>query len=153
MTQLTPTLGAQWRKAREEGVVVTLPSGNVARLRPVALDVLVTSGEVPDLLTPLAARMLYGEVGDEELQGVAEVARGTAKLCNLVCRAAFVEPRIVDDPQAEDEVALEDVDFTDRMAVFQVAIQGARSLETFRDQQEKRLGALRDGEGDGQQAE
>ena len=50
------TSGVKWRQPREEGIIVPLPSGNVARLRPVALDVMISSGKLPDMLTPVAAK-------------------------------------------------------------------------------------------------
>lgn len=145
--ELRPTLGIEWRKPRREGVLVPLPSGNVARIRPVALDVMIASGQIPDVLTPLAAKTLWTEVEADQIGNVAEMATGMADLFNVVCRAAFVEPRIVDDPQAEDEIGIEDIDFQDKAAVFQLAIGPARQLELFRERQEAAMAALRAGEG------
>ncbi len=151
--QLQPTSGRLWRQPREEGVAITLPSGHVARLRPVALDVMIAHGELPDLLTPLAAKTLWTEIEAKEIGDTAELATGTIELFNLVCRAAFVSPRVVDDPQADDEIGLADIAFEDKSAVFQLCIQGARALELFRERQAQRLEALHNGEGPGPAAQ
>ncbi len=144
-----PTSAAEWRKAREEGYVVTLPSGHVARLRPVALDVLIISGKLPDLLTPLAAKSLWIETDGEEIANEAEKAKGYAELINIIVPAAMVEPRVVDDPTGDDEISLEDIDFADKAAIYQLATQPAEVLRRFRDKQKRNVAAVSDGQGDG----
>lgn len=150
---LKPTSAAEWRKPREEGYVVTLPSGHVARLRPVALDVLIVSGKLPDLLTPLAAKSLWVETDGEKIGNEAEQAKGYAELVNIVVPAAMVEPRIVDEPEGDDEISLEDIDFADKVAVFQLATQPAEVLRRFRDKQERDVAAVSNGKDDGAEAE
>lgn len=142
------TSGSLWRKPREEGVVVPLPSGNIARLRPVALDVMITSGKLPDMLTPLAAKTLWTEMEPEDIGDVSELATGMADLFGFVCKAAFIEPKVVDNPKKEDEISLDDIDFRDKAAVFQLAIQPAEVLQKFRDGQIAGLAALPADEGD-----
>lgn len=151
--QLRPTPASRWRKVRREGVVIPLPSGNAARIRPVALDVMLAGGQIPDILSPLAAKTLWTEIELDQIGNVMELATGMADLVNLVCRAAFVEPRIVDEPQGDDEVAIEDIDFHDRAAVFQLAIGPARDLELFRQRQAKCMAALHRGKDDEPAAE
>lgn len=152
MADTQVTSAAAWRQPREEGYVVTLPSGNAARLRPVALDVLITSGSLPDLLTPVAASTLFQE---RELSAIGEqgqVAQQYAELINAVVPAAFLEPRVVENPTADDEISLDDVDFSDKVAVFQLATAGAVALRTFRERQAASVDALPDGKSDGHTA-
>lgn len=150
----TPTPAAEWRKPREEGYLITLLSGNVARLRPVALDVLILSGEIPDLLSPLAAKLLFEEVEIDQIRDASELAAGTARLFNHVCQAAFLEPRIVDEVTDPDtEITLEDISFADKSLVFQLAIQPAEVLRNFRDQQAANVDAVSDGDENGAEAE
>lgn len=148
-----PTSGRQWRKAREEGIVVTLPSGNIARLRPVALDVMLANGQMPDLLAPIAAKSLWDEIDTEKIAGMVDMAKGMADLFGIVCKAALLEPRVVDNPTADDEIALDDIEFQDKAAIFQLAIAPTRALELFRRQQEQRLAAVHDGQGGEREAE
>lgn len=150
---LKPTTGAVWRKPREEGELITLPSGNTARLRPVALDVLITSGELPDLLTPIAAKTLWTEVDIDSIAEVAETAAAAAELVGLVCRASFLEPHIVEEPTEDDEISLNDIDFTDKLAVFQIATQPVEVMRKFREEQERNVAAVSNGENNGDAAE
>ncbi len=165
---LRPTSGAAWRQPRTEGYTKELPSGAVARLRPVSPDQLIAAGEVPDILTPLVLKMLFrGSDGSEltELVNNNEEslrhAQGTMKLINAVCRAAFVQPRIVDEPatdphehtMGDDEITIDDVTIIDRYFVFQLATQPAEVLRTFMFPEAGTVAALPDEQGDGQPAQ
>lgn len=134
------TSGVVWRSAREQGYLKQLPSGNWARLRPVALDRLLISGEIADLLTPLVVKMVMEGADtvslDTFLNNVTtERALGTVaetiQLLDLVCKAAFIEPRIVDNPQADDEISLSDLLLEDKGLVFSLAMQPAEELRRF----------------------
>lgn len=150
----TPTPAKVWRQPREEGYVVTLPGGNNARLRPVAMDRLITSGAIPDLLSPLAAKMLFEETDVEQIANAVDLATSTAELFDHVCKAAFLEPRIVDEIEKPDEeITLDDLCFADKMLVFQLAIQPAEVLRKFRDRQAAGVDAVLDGEDDEPKAE
>ena len=154
-----PTRGTDWRKAREEGFILTLPSGNAARIRPVALDVLLRNGEIPDLLTPFVAQMVYEGVDTGELDKLLSVEKLTESstemltLIDAVVTAAFVEPHIVENPQADDEIAIEDVELADRGTVFSLAVLPANDLRRFLERQAPGLEVAPDGDGDGPEAE
>ncbi len=150
-----PTSGREWRRAREEGYSVTLPSGNVAVLRPVALDVMLAHGEIPDLLTPIATATLWKgvEVDSDNADTEPELTLSMMRLFDVVARAAFMHPRIVDDPQADDEIGPEDVSLEDKAQVFSLAIQPARILAAFSAKQAAGLGPVPTGEDDQQPAE
>lgn len=149
--ELTPTSAAEWRKPREEGYLVTLPSGNVARLRPVALDMLVVAGQIPDILTPMAARALWGveeedgKEGDKTLEDAVEYI----EFVNLIAKAAMLEPRICDGEKASEGcITLEDLEFDDRVAIQRVALLPASQMRRFRDRQAANVEAIPDGESD-----
>lgn len=143
-----PTTAASWRVARRDGFVITLPSGNVAKLRPVALDVLITSGKLPDILTPIAAKSLWVEEDVANIANVPEMAKGFADLVNFILPAAFMEPRVVCDREpGEGEIHIEDIDFEDKVAVFTLATSGAATLNKFREQQARNVVAIPDSEG------
>ena len=150
-----PTRGIDWRKPREEGFLLALPSGNSAKIRPVALDVLLRQGKVPDLLTPFVAKMIYEGVDTDELdkllsvEKLAEQSDEMLALIDAICAAAFLEPRIVAEPQAEDEIAIEDVELADRGTVFSLAMLPANDLRRFLDRQAASLEPVSDGNGDG----
>lgn len=136
------TSGKSWRQAREEGELWTLPSGNVARLRPISLMHLIRSGDIPDILTPVAASMLWDEIDIDKLSGTVEMAKNSAELAERICEASFINPRIVENPEQDDEVALEHIDDMDKAWVMNTMIQPAEVLRGFRMRQEERLAAL-----------
>lgn len=144
------TPAAEWRVARQ-GVVKELPSGRRVRLRPVDVSLLLLEGDIPDLLTPVVLTMFYGvgDVKDNPVASVLGTTRDEWPVINLICRVAFVEPRIVDEPQADDEIAIEDIDFLDRRATYVMVTQGLDALRRFRFQPVADLEISADGEADG----
>lgn len=153
------TSGAEWRKLREEGYVVQLPSSQCwVKLRPVAIDALMISGRIPDLLTPLASSHLWSPrwiTQDEAKQILSEAkaAREYTELISIIVRAAMVEPKIVDNPQAEDEIALDDLDIHDKFNIFNLMTQPLGWLRRFRDQQTADVEPVQHSEGDQPEAE
>lgn len=151
---LAPTPASEWRKPREEGYLVELPSGHRARLGPVDLSQMLLDGRIPDLLTPFVTQMLYEGVNEEDLEkqfspeAVLDRAGETMELINRVCSASFLDPRVVQEDPGDGEILIEDVSIDDRSYVFSLAIYGARALESFRVGQESPVEPVRDGEDD-----
>jgi hypothetical protein len=59
---------------------------------------------------------------------------------------AMIRPAVVTDPDPDkEEISLQDIDFMDKIAIFNLVTQPAAVLKNFRRDQEKRLAALRDG--------
>lgn len=156
---ITATLGANWRKPREEGFVFPLPSGNVARLRPVMLDMLLAQGKVPDLLTGEIANMVFEGFDVPKIEAMmapdnlVKLSAEWVELINTICTEAFLEPRIVDNPQADDEISIGDLELVDRGHVFSIAILPAGAMAAFFRRQSARMATLQDDEGDGDPAE
>lgn len=151
--RLQPTSGSEWRRAREEGYTVPLPSGKVATLRPVALDQLLRNGSIPDLLSPVAARALWQETDSDKIAENPKLNKDYLELIDLIVPLALMMPKVVENPKGEGEIAFEDIDFMDKVGIFNLAIQPAELLKTFRDQQESRLSTLRDSKNNIEQAE
>ena len=135
-----------WRRLRQEGVLVKLPSGFVARLRPVSIYDLVSEGQIPDILTPIALQTLI--TGGVEVQDDKAAAQRTADFVNVLVKHAFLKPRIVDEPDPESnyEIALEDVLGIDRTFIFTWLVGGqVDALRGFLDQQKTDVHAMADG--------
>lgn len=131
--------GRQWREKVEAGVWITLPSGLDVRVGSVGPDVILRTGQVPDSLTPLLADMINGRPVEPPVPKTQAELLEQMDFMNAVATSALLEPRIVDDPQAEDEIALRHLDIGDR--AFLVGLLGAtlKQLETFRDEQARGL--------------
>lgn len=150
--QPTVSSAVEWRRPREEGFLKQLPSGKIARLRPISPDLLLYRGEVPDLLTGLVTKMVMGGADAQDLDAVVNPALSIAeagdsvRFFNLVCQLAFVSPRIVENPQGDDEIAIEDVDLVDRGFVWRVCTLATDELRFFRVEPPVDVAPVPDGE-------
>lgn len=118
--------------------MITLPySEHVVRLRPVDISVLLKGGEIPDILSSIAYASLFQENEMEKIAENPELLRNWDRILRIIIPAAFVEPKVALDGQepAEDEIAIEDIHYYDRMTVFNYVTAGARALYTFRGKQ------------------
>lgn len=118
-----PTSGKEWRKKREEGVEVELPSGMTPRLRGIGFALLLRSGVVPDYLTDMVVRASMGEAQEMPPAPDPEAARQKLEFIDEIARRMFVSPRIVDKPVeklADDEITIADVEDADKMFLVQM---------------------------------
>lgn len=127
------------RKQRLEGIEVTLPSGLTARLRPVNLDDLIYAGQIPDALTSMVNKMLNQNIATTQDKPTAdfadnplETARDVLQYYAVICKSVFVYPRVVDDPQGDDEISFLDVLPEDREFVVTWAEEPQSRLSNFR---------------------
>lgn len=170
---LRATAGSAWREPRQAGVPVQLPSGNIARIRPVEPQALLKQGEIIDILTPLVAKMLFqgadasaetieaiignamqpADDNPDELKETAAKLADLERVCDIVCKAAFVDPRVVDDPQAENEIAPDDIELADKIQIFTLALRGAAALRHFRYEPNGNVEPVLDEQGQPQSAE
>lgn len=121
MTEITK--GSAWRATED----VELPSGKVARLqKPDVLALIMSSGEIPDVLSgQLLAGLQGGAAPKEPAEITADSLSDLLEVVNTVTKAAFVLPRIVDKPadqMDEDEIGIEHVAFNDRVFVLKWAM-------------------------------
>jgi hypothetical protein len=146
--KLEVTSATEWRKLREEGVIVPLPSGFVARLRPVGIEELVRRGRIPDQLTVLAAETVWQ--GTPSPEQIKATSKGALEFLNIVVASAFKEPRVVleGDP-GEGEISIDDIDVGDKQAVFVWVTAPTTMLTRFRAEQKRNLAPVPDGEDDG----
>ena len=95
------------------GVEMQLPSGLIARVRPITTrDLITTLGRIPDELTSLVNAMINPndtEATAKTLENFndlpPEVINMQFEFLDGYCKLALVSPKVVDDPQADDEIA------------------------------------------------
>lgn len=145
---LTPSTKARdWRKSRNEGYSIMLPSENIATLRPVPLDILVESGKIPDFLTPIAAKSLWSDTDSAEIASNEDLHKDFIALINIIVPLSMISPAVVEHPDPDkEEISIEDIDFMDKVAIFNLSIQPAAVLKNFRQQQAQRMADLLSGE-------
>lgn len=111
----------EWRAKRQAGEQATLPSGLEVTLRKVNLLELAKRGGIPQTLQPLAEQALQGKRA-LTLTELAEID----EMAGIVAGACIVAPADLDPSE---------LDFTDKMAIFQWANSGAATLSFRRQKQ------------------
>lgn len=136
--ELTVTPAAAFRRGREQGELVRLTvTGRVVRMRTVKPSHLLQLGTIPDVLADLVARVMYGKLSNEEYNAFFDVserkehALALAESLRVVCTAALLEPRIVGEPQADDEIAIDDLEDNEQRFIFDLALLEATALSRF----------------------
>lgn len=121
---------AEWRTNRKQ--LFDLPSNNRILLKRVGLMDLIAVARIPKTLSAMAAQVAsktrIGELGPDDLRQYAEVV-------NVVVQACAVEPKV--GPEASDDtLALHEIDFVDKVAIFNWANGAANALRPFRPDQQ-----------------
>jgi len=140
---LKVTSGKEWRGEREEGRLKRLPSGKVVQLGKIRLRDLMTQGELPNPLMPHVIKMMGGKKWEAESEADVQFL---FDLLDFVCIKGFVEPKIVEEPEADDEISVRDVDFEDQLFVFDYVQSEIRFLTPFRPKRGADVAAVSGGE-------
>lgn len=144
---LKVTSADEWGKLYKEGVLVPLPSGKVARLRPVGIEELVRTGKIPDDLSPLAAEVVW--MNTPERGTVRTMGKRAVEMLNIVVQAAFIEPRVVIDTEpGEGEISIDYIDLVDKQEVFTWVTAPVAVLANFRARQARDLASVDGGNKD-----
>lgn len=151
-----------WKKSSSGlGLIheVSVPSGNVARLRRPGMDTFIKLGMIPNSMMSIIQRNITkaqrGQEPDEasvaaELAKLIEDPEKIADILGLadkvLCYCA-VEPKVSmppDDPDERDNDVLyaDEVDMDDKMFIFSWAVGGAEDLASFRSGQAAGVGAV-----------
>lgn len=158
MSNVTPV--SQWKK-KTEPVPLDLPSGNTCLVQPVGMEAFIKQGFIPNSLLPIVQKSLAaGEAGrpDEINAGemMAEALQDPEKLRDIfdvadaVTVYCVVEPKVHpvpedDSSREEDKLYVDEIDFDDKMFIFQYAVGGSRDLEAFRAATAADVGPVADG--------
>lgn len=152
VVKLEVTTAKAWREMREQGVIVPLPSGKVARLRPVGIEELVRRGKIPDDLSPMAAEVVWKNTTSTE--HVRALGKRAIDMLNIIVQSAFIEPKVVESDQpGEDEISIDDIDLEDKQAVFAFVTAPVGALAYFRARQNADVADIPDGNQAGPEAE
>ncbi len=135
-----------------------LPSGKVARLRPVGSDFFAQLGRVPNSILPDVMALFDGTPGpslDFKTDSPDKIV-DLIEFMNIVCESVFFEPMVVshDHPnRAAGEISVRDIDIADKVDVLEFFKEPAERLVPFRPEQDGDVGAVDDGEGGAVQTE
>lgn len=145
---LKPTSGRDWRKLNESIITTILPySGMVVELGRAQLDQLLLAGKIPDVLTPIVSDLLWVSVGQgKRTQDEIEADKRFFELVNTVTTACLLNPRVVDNPTQDDELAIGDIDFADKLIIYKLATQPLAVLHRFRQGQTPTVDSVPEGD-------
>jgi hypothetical protein len=168
-TNLQATSAAAWSAPRREGMLIELPSGNVARLRR-ALDLvfLLKTGQIPNPLANVVNNMIRKQSAEFPMKDMDEKAlQQMLELVEQTCVQCFLEPKVAIPPRVEikhedgtvnkiadpawdppeDTISIDDLDMKDKFFVFGFVQGGSADLKTFREQSTPSVDTVQDGEG------
>jgi hypothetical protein len=163
--EVTPA--SAWKRKTETvtSFPVTLPSGNVARLRrTLDLPQLLTSGKIPNPLAGVVNEMITSKKPSADMRKVPEkdriqVVTQMVQLINKQLPKIFVEPVVESQPVHWDEaeqgewapnegaLSIDEIDPEDAVFAFQFAQGGPTEVASFREQSAALVADLADGEG------
>lgn len=128
---------SEYRKARLEGELLTLPSGLEVRVKKVTLIDLALNGEIPQTLHAATDDLL--RQGEAQLHTAGLVNYG--EMIALVLKACLVDPAVGAESD-ETHIALKDIEADDKLAIFRWANRGAAQLEKFRAEPTRPVGTV-----------
>lgn|SRR5512138_312973 len=148
----SPTPASQWVQEAEEGVLIRLRSGNLARVRPVNLDAFIEGGYIPDNLTPVIDELINGrETGK---RATREDFNNNQQMLDAFCKACFMEPKVADvaDP-ANGVISVKHISDIDKQDLFSFMGASAEDLKRFHPLEENPVDDLDSQPGDTASAE
>ena len=127
---LIPTLASQWKRPTFN---LELPSGNVVEVCTVSVYAMIDNeGGIPSSLMSLVVDGIEGKTA-EDFKLTAESIPDLIKFAGQLCTAAFVTPKIVDNPDYNaGEISIKDVADNDRIHVLNWVIGGGGQSEPAR---------------------
>lgn len=149
-----------WKRAVDEPV--TLPSGNVVRLKRPGPTAMIQNGMLPDALMNVVSESISSKQGLSKESQTA-LLEDNERLIEMLDALDQTVPKVMVDPKCayhrnesgedipederDDDVVYTDyIDLDDKMFIFQFAIGGTRDADRFREESASALGNLADGE-------
>ena len=144
----TPTTASAWKKQSAEGTPLVVPSGNTCLVRAPGLQVFIKQGMIPNSLLPIVNEAIKkGTMPTDDkfdIEENPEMLNEMMELMDAVTVHCVVEPAVqhipLDDEgetvpfsQRDPETLyVDEVDFTDKIFIFQYAVGGTADLAKFR---------------------
>lgn len=148
-----PTSVASWKKS-SASPLITMPSGNVMRIRKIGLQAVMATGVMPNSLMAYADRAVKKgkkqEVTEADMvnilqdpQQLAEISKFMDDITILCAEEPAVHPLPEEGVEKDDELLyVDEVDEEDKMFLFQVVTGGTTQVETFREEHARNVAAV-----------
>jgi len=150
MTEATTNTGApevtsakQWKSKTSKGTPLVVPSGNTCLVRTPGMQVFIKQGLIPNSLMPIVQEAMNKGKAPKNLEfdpdKNPELLNEMMDLMDAVTVYCVIEPKVEPEPATEDErrddvLYVDEVDFNDKMFIFQYAVGGTADLAKFREE-------------------
>jgi hypothetical protein len=141
MTDSKYATRSSWLMPEAQIIDLTLPSGNVVGIRDLTLLDAIAETVALEPVSGMASRIVTELSGESaaspmrlDIKMALTLFGATPELYELtgpLCKAVFVAPKIVDAPQADDEIPLELLSKKDRFFVLMHFLGFAEELMAF----------------------
>lgn len=146
------TTASAWRKQTTEGTPLVVPSGNTCLVRPSSgLDMFVRNGSIPNSLMPIVQEAINKgrppKTEDLSIENNPNLLADILELTDTACIFMVMEPIVKPVPRDDegeviphsrrekgDYLYVDDIDFEDKMFIFNWAVGGTSDLEKFREE-------------------
>lgn len=156
------TAASEW-KSKSKPEEVEVPSGNIALCRRASTDIFLRKGVMPNSLMPIVEEALKkGETGDIKPEDVikdikADDLEDLMLMYDHVIYHIVIQPKLSLPPEKNEEgeevsprdpekLYTDDVDFEDKVFLFNWAVGGTADVESFREGQEENVEPVHSGE-------
>lgn len=152
MSDITPVTDVgTWKKnSGALGEPMTLPSGNVARVRAPGMQAMLKGGTIPNSLIEIITHQLESaknnpekEIDPQEVMNelMTDPTRlnDLLDLIDVVTIAALVEPSVWNvpeegEPRLDTRLYVDEINIEDKFFIFGSAVGGTKDLEQFREE-------------------
>lgn len=150
----SPTSASTWKKKTVGGTLITVPSGNTALVRTPGMQVFVEQGVIPNALMPIIKEAMSKGMAPAEsemsemvtdpdkLRDLIELANAITVFCCIDPKVEAIPTQVVDgevvvipmgDPRRSEEILyIDEVEFNDKMYIFNFAVGGPADMDKFR---------------------
>lgn len=146
-----PTSASEW-KSGVQGTLITVPSGKKITVRIVGMSAFLKKGLIPNALIPvIQAAMQAGKLDTDEVDLGSmfedpEKLQSLVELCDNVTVDVAISPKVhpipndakgkplplESDERDPGKLYVDEMDFNDKMYIFNFAVGGTADLELFR---------------------
>lgn len=150
-----PSSVSDFKKAT--GHLIKLPSGQTCRARRPGMDLFVKQGMIPNSLMPMVTKALsehkppsQRDVG-RSLDVTTELLSEMGKMYDAIAAYVITEPTVLPTPEQEsdrdpEQLYADELEFEDKMFLFNWAVGGSSDVERFRKEQASALESLQPSE-------
>lgn len=149
------TSAKAWKQKTSTGTPLVVPSGNTCLVRTPGMQVFIKQGLIPNSLMPIVQEaMNKGRAPknmDFDTDKNPELLNEMMDLMDAVTVYCVIEPKVEPAPASEDQrdedtLYVDEVDFNDKMFIFQFAVGGTSDLAKFREELGEHMEAVSAGE-------